>query len=111
MNGSQTTVNKVDAGARPPSPHKVIQRDWISKTLAGMLPGLAIALACSGLFSHLNPDMPLTIRAQLAMWMVAPTWLCIFGMVYFFPSGRSAWLWLGGTTLLVAGVLAALRLA
>lgn len=86
-----------------------IQRDWVSKTLAGVLLGLSLALGCSGLFAWLNLDMPLSIRSQLAMWMVAPIWLGTLGGVYFFSSGKRAWLWLGGANLLVFGALALLR--
>lgn len=88
-----------------------IRRDWVSKTLAGMLLGFTLALGCSGLFARLNPDMAASIKAQLAMWMVAPIWLGTLGGVYFFASGRRAWLWLGGANLLLFGALAAVRLS
>ena len=87
-----------------------IQRDWFSKTLAGLLLGSTLALGCSGLFSHFNMDMPLPIRSQLAMWMVAPIWLGTFSGTFFFSSGRRAWLWLGGANLLIHGMLALARL-
>ena len=87
-----------------------IQRDWISKTLAGGLLGLALAMVTSALFSHLTSSMPLPIRGQLAMWMVPPVWLGVFGCVYFFASGLRAWLWLGGATVLAFGVLTGLRI-
>lgn len=86
-----------------------IRRDWVSKTLAGGLLGLALGFGVSGLFNHLNPGMPLPIRGQLAMWMVAPVWLGIFSSVYFFASGARAWLWLGAANLLTYGALFALR--
>jgi hypothetical protein len=88
-----------------------IRRDWIAKTLAGALLGFALALGASGLFSHLNAAMPLSVRGQLAMWMVPPVWLGILSGVYFFASGVHAWLWLGGANILVFGGLLALRLA
>jgi hypothetical protein len=86
-----------------------IQRDWVSKTLAGALLGLALALGASGVFSQLNADMPLPVRGQLAMWMVAPVWLGTLGSVYFFQSGLRAWLWLAGASLLIHGALLVLR--
>lgn len=92
-----------------PSKPPPIRRDWISKTLAGTLLGLALALGASGLFSHLNAGMPLSVRGQLAMWMVPPVWLGTLGGVYFFASGLRAWLWLGGATVLTYGALLALR--
>lgn len=86
-----------------------VQRDWVSKTLAGTLLGLALALGASGVFSQLNIAMPLPVRGQLAMWMVPPIWLGTLGLVYFFQSGLRAWLWLGGANLLAYGALWALR--
>lgn len=80
-----------------------IQHDWISKSLAGLLLGAVVAFACSGLFVQLNTGMPLVIRGQLAMWMVIPIWLGILSSVYFFSSGKKAWLWLGAICIVVLG--------
>jgi hypothetical protein len=88
---------------------KPIRRDWLAKTLAGTLLGLTLAFGCSGLFILFNPDMAAAIRAQLAMWMVAPIWLCTLSVVFLFKSGWRAWVWLGGTNLLVYGALAAVH--
>lgn len=86
-----------------------VQRDWVSKTLAGTLLGLALALGASGVFSQLNAAMPLPVRGQLAMWMVPPIWLGTLGLVYFFQSGLRAWLWLAGANVLAYGVLWSLK--
>lgn len=86
-----------------------VQRDWVSKTLAGTLLGLALALGASGVFSQLNAAMPLPVRGQLAMWMVPPLWLGTLGLVYFFQSGLRAWLWLAGANVLAYGVLWSLK--
>jgi len=86
-----------------------VQRDWVSKTLAGALLGLALALGASGVFSQLNAAMPLPVRGQLAMWMVPPLWLGALGLVYFFQTGLRAWLWLGGANLLAYGALWSLK--
>lgn len=86
-----------------------VRRDWIAKTLAGTLLGFALALAVSGLFSDLNPAIPLAVRGQLAMWLVAPVWLGALAAVYACASGLRAWLWLGGANLLAYGALLALR--
>ena len=88
-----------------------IQRDWLSKTLAGVLLGAVIALVCSGWFTQLNSEMPFAIRGQLAMWMVPPIWLGVLSGTYFFGSGARAWLWLGAASVLSGGSLAVLRLA
>lgn len=88
----------------------VVQRDWFSKTLAGIVFGGLLALGCSGVFAQLNAGMPLSIRGQLAMWMVPPIWLGVLSGVYFFANGGRAWLWLGGAGLLVCGAFLILRL-
>lgn len=82
-----------------------IQRDWVAKSVAGTLLGFGLALSVSGLFVRLNPDMALSVKGQLAMWMLAPVWLGTLTGSYFFSSGLRAWLWLGGTNLLLAGAL------
>ncbi|MBV2160525.1 hypothetical protein [Achromobacter denitrificans] len=92
-------------------PHPPIRRDWLAKTLAGLLLGAVLAFVCSGLFSAAYPDMPLSVRGQLAMWMVPPVWLGVLSGVYFFASGLRAWLWLGGASALAAGLLFVLRLS
>ncbi len=80
------------------------RRDWVSKTLAGALLGLALAFAFSGLLSQALQPMALPTRGQLVMWSVAPVWLGVWGGVYFFSSGLRAWLWLGAATLLTWAV-------
>jgi len=89
---------------------KAIAPDWLSKTLAGTLLGFTLAVGCSGLFSWLASDMPLSIRGQLAMWMTAPIWMGVLSGVYFFRSGKCAWAWLAGANLLVFGIPAVFRL-
>lgn len=86
-----------------------IRRDWIAKTLAGLLLGLGLALVVSALVSELLASMPLTVRGQLLMWMVPPVWLGVLSGVYFFASGWRSWLWLGGANLLAYAVLGAVR--
>ncbi|MFT4101174.1 MAG: hypothetical protein QM674_09095 [Burkholderiaceae bacterium] len=83
----------------------------MSKTLAGLLLGLTLALAASGLLVALLADLPISERGQLAMWIVPPIWLGVLSGVYFFASGSRAWLWLGGANLLAYGLLLAARLA
>ena len=85
--------------------------DWLSKTLAGTLLGLALALACSGLLNLALQPMPLPTRGQLAMWSVAPVWLGVAGAVYVIASGWRAWLWLGLANGLCWGLLLALQKA
>lgn len=86
-----------------------IRRDWWSKTVAGLVCGAVLAFAGSGLLVVSLADLPLSVRGQLAMWLVPPLWLGVLSGVYFFSSGRRAWLWLGGASVLAAGLLFALR--
>lgn len=71
-----------------------IQRHWLAKTLAGLLPGLGLALGCSALFVALSPGLARAAQSQLAMWMVMPVWLGALGLVFLAASGWRAWLWL-----------------
>lgn len=87
-----------------------LRADWLSKTLAGLLLGLVLALGLSGLLSQLLQPMPLPIRGQLVMWVVAPVWMGACGGVYFFTSGLRAWLGLATASLVVYGLWYALRL-
>jgi hypothetical protein len=91
-------------------PPKKVQADWVSKTLAGALLGFGLGVGCSAVFSALALGLPLAIRGQLAMWLVAPIWVGCLSGVYFFQSGRHAWTWLAAANLLVLGIQAALRL-
>lgn len=87
-----------------------MRRDWLAKTLAGGLLGLTLGLGCSALFSTLATGLPLGVRAQLAMWMVAPIWLGTLSGCYLFANGWRAWRTLGLANLAVFGAWALLRL-
>lgn len=88
----------------------LLRRDWVSKTLAGVVLGATFALGCSGVFAQLATGIPLPIRAQLTMWLVAPIWLVVMSSVFFFTSGKRAWFVLAATNLLVFTVFHALRM-
>lgn len=80
---------------------RAMRRDWLSKTLAGILLGFSTALGFSGLFLLLAFDMNSNARAQLAMWLLSLIWLTILGTVYLFRSGVRAWTGLGLLNLLI----------
>ena len=89
-----------------------LQPDWWSKSLAGVVPGLALAFALSGLIAWLAPGgIAAPDMAQFAMWIVAPIWMTLFACVYLFRSGLRAWLWLGGAAALAHAALLLLRMA
>lgn len=87
-----------------------IQPDWLSKSLAGFVLGLALCLLASGLFAWLTPGGPCAPnKFQATMWITAPVWAGVMSSVYFFRSGAQAWRWLGGATVLAAAALLACR--
>ena len=76
-----------------------IQPDWISKTLAGALLGLGLAVAISGLFAWWGPgglDAP--NKVQFNMWVIPLYWMTVWSLVDLFRTGLRAWLVLGAVT-------------
>ena len=90
--------------SRPP-----FSPDWISKTLAGSVLGFTLAMGCAYIVAWLTPDLPLSTRGQLAMWIVAPVWMGTLASVYLFRSGLRAWAWLTGTNVLMLSLVLACR--
>lgn len=89
---------------------KVIRPDWLGKTLAALLPGLAIAFVCIGFYAWYGPgDINSAHKTQFHMWLFTPIWLGIFAVVYLFHSARQAWLVLGGIAVLLYALFFLLR--
>ncbi len=87
-----------------------IRRDWVSKTSAGAILGLSLAIALAGLFAWLSPGgLETPNKFQLVMWLVAPIWLMTLSLCFLFASGKRAWLWLGGVNLMAYAGLFACR--
>ena len=75
---------------------KARHHDWLGKTLAGGLLGFTLAMAIAGLVAWLGPGgVQASNKFQFVMWLVSPLWVAVVSLVYLFPSGPSAWLWLG----------------
>lgn len=70
------------------------RRDWISKTLAGVMLGFVLGIACSALFGELARNMVPASRYQLMMWLVMPIWIGALSTVYLCRNGLRAWVWL-----------------
>lgn len=70
------------------------RHDWISKTLAGVVLGFVLGIACSALFGELTQNMVPGSRYQLMMWLVMPVWVVALSTVYLFRNGLRAWGWL-----------------
>lgn len=74
-----------------------VSRDWIGKTLAGVIGGFGLAIALSGLLACLTPGgLAVQDKQQVAMWLVPPVWIGAMSAAFVFRSGTRAWLWLGG---------------
>ncbi|MFP1678672.1 hypothetical protein ACLD02_08225 [Alloalcanivorax sp. C16-2] len=87
-----------------------IRPDWWSKTLAGGVLGFTLGVALSGLFAWLGPGgIEAANKVQVVMWLVPVPWMAAFSLVYLFPSGVRAWLWLGAANLLAFGALVVAR--
>lgn len=72
---------------------KGIQPDWLGKSLAGLLPGLALAFVCVGFYAWYGPgSISSADKTQFNMWLVTPVWFCILSVVFLFQSARQAWL-------------------
>lgn len=86
-----------------------IQRDWVSKSLAGLVCGGLLSIAMTGLIDLWCASVPLSIRGQIDMWLLPPIWLAVMSGVYFFRSGRQAWVNLGLAALIGGLAYVALR--
>ncbi|MBK3733442.1 hypothetical protein FBZ83_103113 [Azospirillum brasilense] len=92
------------------NPQAPIRADWWSKSVAGVVLGFALAIALSGLFAWIGPGGPAAVnKLQFVMWLVVPIWLGVVSLCFLFRSGRQAWLWLGGATVLAHTALLAAR--
>ncbi|MGB8601405.1 MAG: hypothetical protein WCD42_04335 [Rhizomicrobium sp.] len=79
-------------------------RNWLGKLSAGVIAGFALALVGSGLFYHLVPGGGAG-KMQLAMWLMAPVWAGVISFCFLFRNGVRAWVWLGGSAVLLAAIL------
>ncbi|WP_255873993.1 hypothetical protein [Microbulbifer elongatus] len=104
---SERNVNaKSIPKAKPKTRPGKLQPDWWSKSFAGAVLGLTLALALSGLFAWHGPggiDAP--DKRQFVMWSIAPLWVIAFSLVYLIPTGRRALLVMGALNLVAFGLL------
>jgi hypothetical protein len=89
---------------------QTLSRDWLSKTLAGVIGGFGLAIASSGLLACLTPGaLDEQNKFQVAMWLVPPVWIGVMSGSFVFRSGRHAWIGLGGANALGFAMLALAR--
>jgi hypothetical protein len=89
---------------------ETLSRDWLSKSLAGVIGGFGLGIAASGLLACLTPGaLDEQNKFQVAMWLVPPVWIGVMSGVFMFQNGRRAWAWLGGANALGFALLALAR--
>lgn len=87
------------------------RNDYPSKTCAGILLGLGLAASVSALVAWATPDAAGSVTKRVFLNFLFPVlWMPVLGLVYLFPSGRQAWLWLALANLLGFGAYLACRL-
>lgn len=87
------------------------RRDYLGKTLAAVLLGLGMALLTSALIAWATPGGPgAPVKNQFVMWIVAPLWMPVLGLVYLFRDNRQAWTVLGAIDLLLLALYLLVRL-
>jgi len=80
--------------------------DFTLKSLAGLILGMTLAIAISGLFGVLTPGgYRAPNKFQVVMWLTPPLWMSTLSLVYFFRSSLAAWGWLAGANLIAYGLL------
>jgi len=89
---------------------ETLSRDWLSKTLAGVIGGFGLAIAGSGLLACMTPGaLDEQNKFQVAMWLVPPLWIGVMSGSFVFRNGRRAWIGLGGANALGFAMLALAR--
>ncbi|GBR12083.1 hypothetical protein GLI01_11840 [Gluconacetobacter liquefaciens] len=73
-------------------------RQWVAKLAAGIVPGCALALGVMAVVGGLchTTGSPMTLSAQLLLWLAGLLWAVILSACFLFRSGSRAWGVLGG---------------
>jgi hypothetical protein len=72
-----------------------IERDLLTKFVAGVTGGFGLALAASALFARLSPGgLSAASKFHVAMWLVPPLWIAVWSASFLFRSGARAFGWL-----------------
>lgn len=92
-----------EAAKQPP----LSSRNWFGKASAGLIMGFVLALGLTGAFAWFGPGEVgyFSAQSQVTMWMMGPLWAGILSFCFLFRTGLRAWLWLGGASALVWGIL------
>jgi hypothetical protein len=89
---------------------RAYRRDYFGKTLAAVLLGLSLARLASALIAWTTPGGPgAPTKNQFVMWIVAPLWIPVLGLVYLFRDSRQAWTVLGAVNLLLLALYLLVR--
>jgi hypothetical protein len=76
----------------------------LSKSLAALLLGMPLAVSLVGLLALWGPGA-LPERTLPALLLFFPVWVACICVPFWFRSGRGAWLWMGGLTVLGFGLI------
>ncbi|WP_415572125.1 hypothetical protein [Gluconobacter sp.] len=79
-------------------PQTLDNRHWVAKVSAAILAGGGMTFAIMAVLGRLigtNGD-PRSLSAQALMWLTAVLWVLVLGTCFLFPTGRRAWVVLGG---------------
>ena len=72
-----------------------IERDLMTKFVAGVVGGFGLAIAASALFARLSPGgLTAASKFHVAMWLVPPLWIAVASASFMFRSGARAFGWL-----------------
>ena len=81
--------------------------DSLAKASAGLVLGLTLSLALSGLLGvfGIQDVSQFSIEHQFTMWITGPILILILSSSFLFQSGLRAWCWLGLANVLCWGLL------
>ena len=87
-----------------------IQADWWSKTFAGAILGLSLAVGCASLITLWGlSNLDKALAPQVGMWSVPWLWLPLFFIAYFIPKGWQSILMYSVLNAVVYGLIFSLR--
>ena len=87
-----------------------IQADWWSKSFAGAILGLSLAVGCASLITHWAlSNLDKALAPQVGMWSVPWLWLPFFCIAYFIPKGWQSLLIYSVLNAVVYGLIFSIR--
>ncbi|MDM1247727.1 hypothetical protein ACFODO_16610 [Acinetobacter sichuanensis] len=89
---------------------KTIQPDWWSKSFAGAIFGLSLAIALGNLIVVIGKHfIAMDLLVQLAMWSIPWLWMPLLFISFLFHTGKAAIFYMAAANLLAYACLFLLR--